>query len=259
MSSFENRNTRLNIAVLAISTVSLFVLAGCASTANRGDLATASGASRMSAEQCAANAEITKAALRADAADPSSYVIQPGDELLIDFYLNPEFNDDVIVRPDGKVALRLVGDVQAAGLTPKTLAGHLDHAYLSELRAPGVSVHVKNTPSREVYVEGQVGKPSALPLEPGMTILQAIAAAGGVTEDASSEAVVIRRDACGVQQGSVVNLASARDDPARGEDVALMPRDVVVVPRSAIANVNLFVKQYIRNNLPVSPYLGLPL
>ncbi len=92
-----------------------------------------------------------------------------------------------------------------------------------------------------------------------MTLLQAIADAGGLTDNASSNAVVIRRDACGVPQGSVVSLTSAMKEPAKGEDVALMPRDIVVIPRSTIANINLFVKQYIRNNLPIQPYATLPL
>ncbi len=233
------------------------VLAGCSATATRGDTS-GTGAPALSAQQCAVQAEITSAAENAGTAD-RDYTIQPGDELTVSFYLNSEFNDSVVVRPDGRINLQLIGDVQAAGLTPQALAARLNQAYSSELRDPDASVHVKNMPSRQVYVEGEVSKPEALSLEPGMTLLQAIASAGGLTDNASRDAVVIRRDACGVPQGSVVNLTSAMEEPAKGEDVALMPRDIIVVPRSTIANINLFVKQYIRNNLPIVPYASFPM
>jgi protein involved in polysaccharide export with SLBB domain len=233
----------------------LFLFAGCGAAAARGDLAGAGASGGMSAEQCSAQAEITDAALHNGPTD-ASYVIQPGDELTIDFYLSPEFNDDVVVRPDGKAAFRLIGDVQAAGLSPQSLAARLDERYSSELLSPQAAVHVKNMPSRQIYVEGEVTKPTALALEPGMTILQAIAVAGGLTDNAARNAVIIRRDACGVPQGSLIDLKSATKDPAKGEDVALLPRDTIVVPRSAVANVNLFVKQYIRDNLPITPYMS---
>jgi protein involved in polysaccharide export with SLBB domain len=242
--------TTLCIAITAL-------VAGCSASAARGDLA---GINRpqLSAQQCAAQADIENAALNAAAAD-SAYIIQPGDDLVISFYLNSEFNDSVVVRPDGQINLQLVGDVRAAGLTPQALAARLNEAYSSELRSPDASVHVKNMPSRQVYVEGEVSKPKAIVLEPGMTLLQAIADAGGLTDNASSDAVVIRRDACGTPQGSVVNLSQAMEQPSSGEDVALLPRDIVVVPRSTIANINLFIKHYIRNNLPIQPYASFPL
>jgi len=185
--------------------------------------------------------------------DRDGYIIQPGDQLAIDFYLNPEFNDEVTVRPDGRIALRLVGDVKAAGLSPAQLATELDKAYLTELRSPDAAVHVKNMPSRLVFVQGQVTKPGAFPIDQGMTAIQAVSEAGGVTEQAGSTAVLIRRDACGQPRGTKVNLSKASD---AGEDVALMSRDIIVVPRSGIANADLFVKQYIQGLLPIPPYFA---
>jgi protein involved in polysaccharide export with SLBB domain len=254
--STPSKNARELVAALCIVICAL--AAGCSASAARGDLAGTSGP-RLSAEQCAAQADIENAALNAAAGDSTAYIIQPGDELAISFYLNSEFNESVVVRPDGKINLQLAGDLQAAGLTPQALAARLNQAYSSELRSPDASVHVKSTPSRQVYIEGEVSKPKAIVLEPGMTLLQAIADAGGLTDNASSDAVVIRRDACGMPQGSVVNLSEAMKKPSSGEDVALMPRDIVVVPRSTIANINLFIKQYIRNNLPIQPYASFPL
>jgi protein involved in polysaccharide export with SLBB domain len=212
--------------------------------------------STVSPEQCIAGAEIQRAANQRD--DPG-YLIQPGDILSVDFYLNPEFNDDPTVRPDGKVTMRLIGDIQAAGLTPSQFAARLDNAYLSELRAPNAAVHVKSTPSRLVYVQGQVTKPGSFGLEPGMTALQAVSEAGGVTPEAAENAVLIRRDICGQPRGINIDISGAQGEVGgNSEDVALMPRDILVVPRSTIANVDLFVKHYMQDLMPIPPYLALP-
>jgi len=189
--------------------------------------------------------------------DTRGYRIQPGDQLAIDFYLNSEFNDNVSVQPDGRVVLRLVGPLQASSLTPGQLAGEINQAYSRELKNPSATVHVQNMPNRQVFVQGQVNHPGAFSLQPGMTALQAIANAGGQTDEAElSNVVLIRRDACGRADGSKIDLASATTTPDKGEDVMLMPRDTLVVPRSKIANVDLFVKQYIRDLLPVQPYIA---
>jgi polysaccharide export outer membrane protein len=212
-------------------------------------------ATRITPEQCAAGGEIQQAAVRTD---DEGYVIQRGDVLSVDFYLNPEFNDEPTVRPDGKVTLRLIGDIQAGGLTPSQFAASLDKAYLSELRSPDAAVHVKSTPSRLVFVQGQVTKPGSFALEPGMTALQAVADAGGVTPEAAHNAVLIRRDVCGQPHGIKVDISNAEGKLGNGEDVALMPRDILVIPRSKIADVDLFVKHYMQDILPIPPYLALP-
>jgi polysaccharide export outer membrane protein len=206
----------------------------------------------MSPEACEANANIQEAA-----AQDTDYRIQRGDQLALDFYMNPEFNDLATVNPDGKIILRLVGPVQAAGFTADQLASSLDKAYSNELRNPGASVHLKNMPGRKIYVEGEVAKPGAFQLQPGMTAVQALALAGGVTVDSDpSKTMLIRRDACGQSQGSNVDLASALKQPGGSEDVALMSHDVVVVPPSKIANVDRWVKHYIRDAMPVEPYFS---
>ena len=114
-------------------------------------------------------------------------------------------------------------------------------------------------PSRQVYVQGQVAKPGAFPLETGMTALQAVSEAGGLTEDANNSAVVIRRDACGTPHPIRINLASASSHPDKGEDIALASRDILVVPRSTISNMDLFIKKYIRDLLPIQPYATVPM
>jgi len=235
--------------------VCALALVGCAASSSNRELnRTASAATALTAEQCAAGAQI-QAASETD----STYLIQPGDQLGIEFYLNPEFNDEIVVRPDGKITLRLIGDVAAAGLTPTRLSEELDKDYQHELREPNAAVHIKNMPSRQIYVAGEVTKPGAVSLDPGMTALQAIASTGGLTPESGDTVVLIRRDFCGSPQRMDIDLKSAMKSPAQGEDLALMPRDILVVPRSGIANVDLWVDQHIRKLIPVNPYIPIPM
>lgn len=205
----------------------------------------------MSPEQCEANGQIVQASQQDD-----RYVIQRGDSVSISSYLNTEFNQDATVRPDGQVSLMLVGSVPAAGLTPQQLADELNKDYSSELRNPDISVSLKNMPSREIYVEGEVQKPGGFSLDPGMTLLQAVADAGGLTDSAGNKAMLIRRDACGVARGIPIDLKSATKSPDSGEDVALETRDIVVVPKSTIANLDKWMNQYVRQMMPVNPYIA---
>ena len=241
-------------ARLAVCAIALALMIGGCSAKNPKieSEGVASASTRLSPEQCAANASIEQAA-----AQDSDYRIQRGDQLALSFYTNPEFNDKATVDPDGKIVLRVVGPIEAAGLTPEQLATALDKAYSSELLKPGATVQLRNMPGRKIYVEGAVEKPGAFPLQPGMTAVEALALAGGVTVDADpSSTVLIRRDACGQPQGSKVDLASATKEPGTGEDVALLSHDIVVIPRSKIANADLWVKQHIRDILPVEPYIS---
>lgn len=242
------------VAVFVCGALSALMLSGCSAGAGaRGDVA-GGQPSTAGTQPC------LPAVYARGATNPSEYRIQPGDQLAINFYLSPEFDDQVSVNPDGTITLRLVGQLKAAGLTAPQLARQIDNAYSSQLRSPDAVVRVKNMPSRQVYVEGQVKHPGAFPLLNGMTALQAIAEAGGFTDSATDSSVVlIRRDVCGNAQGSRLDLAAAIDHPGDGENAGLMPYDVLVVPRSHIANVDLFVEQYIRGLLPIKPYMGLPL
>jgi polysaccharide biosynthesis/export protein len=194
-----------------------------------------------------------------EANDQSHYIIQSGDQLSVSFYLSPEFDQkEITVRPDGNISLRLVGDIQAGGRTPEELASMLDKAYSSELRFPEASVLVTSMPGRVVYVAGQVTKPGEFPMHPGMTVSQAVSAAGGLTPEAGpANVIVARRDACGNIDETPINLKPLTSGKPGADDLALLPADVVYVPRSGIANADLAVKQYVRDLLPIEPYLSL--
>ncbi len=180
------------------------------------------------------------------------YVLQVGDELAIKFYTNPELNEDVKVRSDGMISLQLVDDVQAAGSTPSQLDAELTKRYTGELADPQISVIVKTPGGERVYVAGEVGKQGVLALVGGMTLYQALQDAGGFTETAHRKQVLlIRKGPDGVPVGKVIDVRQVEDGKNPALDIPLRPLDIVFVPRSKIANVDLFVKQYIRDALPI--------
>ncbi len=162
-------------------------------------------------------------------------------------------------RPDGNISMPVVGNVRVQGQTPKQLEGSLNQLYSQELKDPKTTVRIDKSPSQVVYVEGQVGKPGAVPLQPGMTAMQAIAASGGMTDTAgASKVFLVRRDACGTPHGQQVRLDKVLNQKDHEQDLALLPSDIVVVPRSAIAQFDLNMKQYVRDALPVEPYITPP-
>lgn len=180
------------------------------------------------------------------------YVLQVGDELAIKFYTNPELNEDVKIRSDGMISLQLIDDVQASGLTPTQLDADLTRRYKGELADPQVSVIVKAAGGERIYVAGEVGKQGVLPLVGGMTLYQALQDAGGFTVTAHRKQVLlIRKGPDGTPVGKVIDVRPVEDGGNPALDLPLRPLDIVFVPRSMIANVDLFVKQYIRDALPI--------
>jgi len=194
----------------------------------------------------------------ATAPEPAPYLIQVADHLAVKFYQNPDLNEELIVRPDGKISLQLIGDIQAAGVAPAALAANIENAYRAELSAPHVSVLVRELGGR-VYVGGEVGKPGVVPLTANLTLVQAVQEAGGFLPTAHlSQVVLIRRDASGGPIGHAVDVRPVIGGMKPDEDVPLQPFDIAFVPTSKIANVDLWVKQYIRDVLPIQPGFALP-
>lgn len=189
----------------------------------------------------------------------AAYKIQAGDVLQVRFYYHPENDHEAVVRPDGKLLLPLVGEVQAQGLMPVDLARDLEQAYGKNLRDPKVAVTVKTMNENRVWVGGEVVKPGFVTLRQGMTALQALMEAGGPKDTAKVEEVVLlqRVDGESKYRASKLNLARALegDDPAG--DRLLGAADVVVVPKSGIAKLNQWVEQYIIKVVPVRPTLPI--
>ena len=183
------------------------------------------------------------------------FVLGAGDLLTVKFYYNPELNEDVVIRQDGKISLQLVGEVAAAGQTPEALATELTRKYAGELAAPNVSVIVRTSGGGQVYVSGEVGKQGAVPLNQGLTLYQAIQQAGGLLTTAHRKQIIlIRRQHDGRPAGAAIDIRSIESGEEPETDVPLQPLDMVFVPRSKIADVNVFVDLYIRRNIPNIPF-----
>ena len=186
-------------------------------------------------------------------AAPGDYKIQAGDQIDVKFYFNPDLNEHLIVRPDGMISLQLVPEIQAAGLTPKELTEALKKEYSRELSKPELTVIMRSFTAQRIFVGGEVGRPGDKPLLGTVTVLQAIAMAEGFRETAkTTEVVLIRRRPDGHPQVIPLNIKAAISGTDVSQDLALMPYDVVHVPRSSLATANLFVDQAIRKMIPVS-------
>jgi protein involved in polysaccharide export with SLBB domain len=181
-----------------------------------------------------------------------AYRIQAGDVLDVRFYTAPELSTQTAVRSDGKISLTPVGDIDAAGLQPAELSQLISQRFARELIRPGVTVTVR-TFGAQIYVGGEVHSPSALPLHPGMTTLQAIDGAGGFLDSAAVNGVVLIRGAGPESQRFELDLERALSGEDALADMSVQPGDTVYVPRSRIGAVNFFVDRYIRKNLPVPP------
>ncbi len=175
-----------------------------------------------------------------------------GDQLDIKFFYNSELNEQVTVRPDGRISLQLVDEIMVAGLTPAQLKDLLTKKYVSELDNPESAVIVRSFGGRMVYVDGEVNKPGMLNMIAPMTVLQSLSQAGGVKDTAKrNEILIIRRGLDNKPVVLVVNMKKVIDGTETSQDLTLMPFDIVYVPKSGIANVNVWVDQYLRKNIPI--------
>ncbi len=183
---------------------------------------------------------------------PQEYRMTPGDKISIKLFYNPDLNQEVTVRPDGKIALMLVHDVNAAGITPSELTQQLTESYGKFLQQPEVAVIVSAFAGQRVFVGGEVAQPGVKDIIGPTTVIQAIAMAGGFKDDARlNEVVVMRRDENG--KPFIIKLDSVK--ATRGidlqQDIYVQAYDMIVVPRSNIGDVDLWVLQYIHNTVGI--------
>jgi polysaccharide export outer membrane protein len=165
----------------------------------------------------------------AAAADPN-YVIGADDVLDISVWKEPDVSRVVPVRPDGKISLPLVNDVQAVGVTPSELAATITADLKKYVNDPQVTVIVTQINSRRVYLVGEVARPGAFPLLPDMTVLQALASAGGFTTYANTKKIHILRMVNGHQIVFPFEYHDVLDGKKISENITLLPGDEIVVP-----------------------------
>jgi polysaccharide biosynthesis/export protein len=168
-------------------------------------------------------------ATTANAADPT-YKIGPQDVLRIDVWKEPEISRLAPVRPDGRISLPLLNDVQAAGLTPIQLASNIAEGLKKFITNPQVTVGVTEINSRRVYVTGEVTKPGVFPLQPGMTVLQALTNSGGFTQFAKIKGIYVLRTEDGKQVKHPFNYKEVVSGKRPELNIVLLPGDVIVVP-----------------------------
>jgi polysaccharide biosynthesis/export protein len=161
---------------------------------------------------------------------PADYVIGAEDVLSIVFWREKEMSADVVVRPDGKISLPLLKDVEAAGHTPEQLTGVLVKAASKYISQPNATVIVKEINSRKVFIVGQVAKPGGFPLTGNMTVLELIALAGDVLEFAKSKDIVVVRKGEQIERRFRFNYKDVVKGKNVEQNILLKSGDTVIVP-----------------------------
>jgi polysaccharide export outer membrane protein len=161
---------------------------------------------------------------------PEGYLIGAEDVLSIVFWRDKDMSADVVVRPDGKVSLPLLNDVEAAGLTPDQLRAQLVKAASKYIEDPNATVVVKEIHSRKVFITGNVAKPGTFQVIGDLNVLQLIALAGGLQEYADSKNVLIMRNENGRQQSFKFNYKDVTKQKHVEQNILLKPGDTVIVP-----------------------------
>ncbi|MHB8302092.1 MAG: polysaccharide biosynthesis/export family protein [Acidobacteriaceae bacterium] len=165
----------------------------------------------------------------AAAVNPATYVIGAEDLLQVTVWKEPTLSGPVPVRPDGKISLVLIGDMPAAGLTPMQLSAQIKDRLKKYIQDPNVYVVVTAVNSQRIFLVGEVGHVGPVTLTAGMTPLQAIATAGGLTPFASAKHIYILRGAAGKQKKIPFNYKQALKGDGR-QDIPLLVGDTIVVP-----------------------------
>jgi polysaccharide export outer membrane protein len=164
------------------------------------------------------------------ATDDPNYMIGAQDVLDISVWKEPEVSRTVPVRPDGKISLPLLNDVQAAGLTPSQLAAQLTESLKKFVANPQVTVIVTTINSQRVYIMGEVIRAGAYPLLPGMTVLQGLSSAGGFTQFANLKKIYVLRQENGKQVKLPFNYKEVVGGKNPDQNITLKAGDTIVVP-----------------------------
>ncbi len=215
-------------------------------------IAKADTSSTESAEQ--KTSTTTKLKNIKEAPPVGSYLLQIGDTMDVKVRLNPELNEQVIVPPDGLVSTTMAEDVMAYGRTVKELRKDLTNQYAKELNDPQLSVIMRSFSPNRVYVTGEVTLPGEfVTVGPSLTLLQAIARAGGLKNSADPDNIIVIRHKNGeAPVAYTVDYESAQNGTDPSSDARLAAYDVVFVPRSDVADVYVYFQQFVQQFLPPS-------
>jgi polysaccharide biosynthesis/export protein len=200
-----------------------------------------------------ATAQTVEPSSSANAPSPATpeYVLQAGDQIEIKVANLPDLDNTVVIRPDGKISLLLLDDVDAAGRTPRQLDDVLTAGYAAHYREPKLTVVVRGFANLKVYVGGEVNQPSMVPLNGRLTAVGALFMAGGFRNTAKTDSVILIRNS---GTGSpVAQRLNVKEILTKGKpDVVLQPFDVLYIPKTTIAKIDQFVDQYVKSVLPLN-------
>jgi polysaccharide export outer membrane protein len=179
-------------------------------------------------------------------AEPEAYLLGVGDEVQVNVLSAPELSGIVKVRPDGAITIRGAGMIHALGRTPEEVGREAEEKLGGILRHARVDLAVTNFGEPRIFVMGEVELKGERPYYKGMSALQAVAAAGGISATGKSESIlVLRRTGSIAAEVTRLDLRRSLKGEA-GPDMVLHPYDIVYVPRTLIARVNIAVDQYVR-------------
>jgi polysaccharide export outer membrane protein len=215
---FMRRNTIVVLFALAVSVAGITDAAAQTGKANLRD---------PEAKKSGANTGSAKAAPAALPAD-TEYIIGPDDVLAVNVWKEPDLSRSVPVRSDGKITLPLIGDVEANGATPAQLQARLEQGLAEFISKPSVTVIVQEAKSHKFSVIGEVVKPGAYIISGPMTVLDALALAGGFKEWAKMKSIYILRAGPDGRQRIPFNYKQVVNGKA--PDIQLKTRDTIVVP-----------------------------
>ncbi len=177
--------------------------------------------------------------------DLPDYIIDFGDLLEIKFFVNDRFNEQVRVRPDGRITLERIGDLLVVGRTPAQIDSLITASYAQIIIGPEVTVFVREFGSPEVYVLGEVNHPGPVAYRGRLTALQAVALAGGPSREAKMNSVLIIRQ----DPGELVAMRWDLKELMKGDiyrgDPLIKPFDIVYIPRTFIYKLGDFLKAYL--------------
>lgn len=161
--------------------------------------------------------------------DKTSYVIGPSDSIAVSVWKEPTLSGNLLVRPDGMISMPLLGDVQASGLTCLQLGSQIESKLRKYVQDPKVDVVLAQIHSKFIYMLGEIGRKGPIEMTPGMTLLQAVAVAGGISEYGNAKKMYILRD----EDGKHLKLHVHYKEALKGNtdlNILLKAGDTIVVP-----------------------------
>jgi polysaccharide biosynthesis/export protein len=200
------------------------VVAGLFSLTPHGALV--AGQAPASQSAAPATASESKPAAVVPAVDPKAYVIGPEDVISVNVWREPANSGQFVVRPDGRIAIPLVGEVQAAGLTPERLSAAIAEGLQKVMTHPEVTVGVERVNSKKYYIQGEINRPGAYSLAVPTSVLEALVNAGGFRDFANTKKIIILRGS----ERLKFNYHEVSKGKNMDQNIPLLPGDQIIVP-----------------------------